>query len=229
MRLEMAQEVIEVTGIRPLARELDVNPKSVYKYKEGSAHPGDQVMSKILMVAYSEDEIPLEAYFDKLRDDFLDALEIDFEDLELSETETDNAEELEKEEVETVEDETGRKEEDSEDEEGEDDKQLESVVQESTEEESEKPTVDEKSTKELGLSEVFEKIGVTKPFNQSKVEKILEALQEEPDSTIIEIVEISNLSREAVEKYLERLESEKIVTETPEGSYKLIVDFSKEA
>ncbi len=74
-RLTIAQEVIQEKGIRPLARKLDVNPKSVYKYKNGNAYPGDEVMSKILSIAENDTEVDLNDHFNELREDFLSAVE----------------------------------------------------------------------------------------------------------------------------------------------------------
>ncbi len=65
MRLEIAQSVIENNGIRPLARKIDVNPKSVYKYKNGTSHPGDEIMAKILEIADRDDSVPLDKYLEK--------------------------------------------------------------------------------------------------------------------------------------------------------------------
>lgn len=214
MRLDIAQEVIEKKGIRPLARELDVNPKSVYKYKQGTAHPGDEVMAKILTIANSEEEISLQDYLDNLREEFLNALKVDIG----------SADKLEKESERKSMGEESRRE----GEESSDTDETEGVVQRSTEVEDESPSVDEKSTEKLEVSEIFEKINVSKPFNQSKVEKILNALKEEPSSTIGEIIEISNISEGAVEKYLESLTTKNIVGESAEGSYELLVDFEKE-
>ncbi len=215
MRLEIAQDVIEEKGIRPLARKLDVNPKSVYKYKQGSAHPGDEVMTKILAAAGADEKISLQNYLENLREDFLDALEVDL----------DTTESIEEEKEESTDQEGGAKE--SGEVEGGTEGE-ESVDQETTEEEERQSSVDEEPTKKLRLGEVFTKIDVTKPFNQSKVEKILNTLNEEPNSTLEEIMDISNLSQEAVEKYLERMGSENLVTKNPQGSYKLIIEFFEE-
>lgn len=214
MRLDIAQEVIEKKGIRPLARELDVNPKSVYKYKQGTAHPGDEVMAKILTIANSEEEISLQDYLDNLREEFLNALEVDIRSADNPEKESEQESPVEKSKKEGGESSTSE--------------ETEDVVQRSTEAEDESSSVDEKSTEKLELSEIFEKINVTKPFNQSKVEKILNALKEEPSSTVEEIIEISNISEGAVEKYLERLTTKNIVGESADGTYELLVKFEGE-
>lgn len=225
MRLEIAQDVIEEKGIRPLARKLDVNPKSVYKYKQGSAHPGDEVMAKILAAAGADEKIALRNYLENLREDFLDALEVDFDTTETIEEEKEELTDQEGEAEESGEAEGGTEEEESVDQET---TEGGSVVQETTEGEKKQSSVDEEPTKKLRLGDVFNKIDVTKPFNQSKVEKILNTLSEEPNSTLEEIMDISNLSQEAVEKYLERMESENLVTKNPQGSYKLVIEFFEE-
>lgn len=215
VRLEIAQEVIEENGIRPLARKLDVNPKSVYKYKKGTSHPGDRVMSKILTVADGDEKIALSNYLENLRTDFLQALESDFDsdlsaEREGQESSRDESVENKTEGMEVDQEESFEKE--------------KGVVQESTEEDEKRSSVDEGSTEELGLNEVCERIGVSQPFNRSKVEKILDTLIEEPNSKVGEVMEISNLSRDAVEKYLEKLKEKDIIQESSDESYKLVTN-----
>ncbi len=196
MRLEIAQEVVREKGIRPLARKLDVNPKSVYKYKNGEAYPGDDVMDKLLEIADSDSEITLNDYMDSLREDFLSALDQSFEFSEGTGEESSTVGQQTHEEGGTE----------------------PSEGSESTDE-SEKD-VDGESTK-YSLSEIYEEIDVTSPFNQTKVEKLIGALKELENPKIVGLIEGSNLSREAVEKYLEKLGSVDLVEEDEQGVYSL--------
>ncbi|KXB03415.1 hypothetical protein AKJ45_01670 [candidate division MSBL1 archaeon SCGC-AAA261F19] len=75
MRIQMARELIEEKGIRPLARKIEVNPKTVYKYKEGSAHPKDDTMARIMAVMRDEDPDLFERFLNRLWDGFSSALD----------------------------------------------------------------------------------------------------------------------------------------------------------
>lgn len=200
MRLELAQEVIEERGIRPLARELDVNPKSVYKYKHGTSHPGDEVMSKILAVAKEEGSVSLEGFFERLSESFDRALQESF-DMEgvLGPQEVGR--------------EAGATQEAA--------AQERDVGPEPTEREGE-PSVDERPT-EGGIpkGEVPERIGVTDTFNRLKVEKIVEVLDEEPGLTLGDVEERTGISGDAVEKYLEMMVSEGLARGSSEGGFQL--------
>ncbi len=208
-RLAIAQEVVEEEGIRPLARQLDVNPKSVYKYKKGNAHPGDEVMSKILSIAEEDTEIDLDEHLDELREDFLSALESRKGEMGAEEESEDTS----------TESGTGK---DSEEVSKED-----SVGPESTEEKESPESVDEKTTESLDLDEICDKIDVTSPFNRTKVEKLLGAMKELENPEIEELIEESNLSRGAVEKYLERLQGKDLIDKSNEGTYNIKINISE--
>lgn len=75
MRIQMARELIKEEGIRPLARRIGVNPKTIYKYKEGSAHPRDETLARIMRTMKEEDPDLFERYLERLRASFLDALD----------------------------------------------------------------------------------------------------------------------------------------------------------
>ncbi len=164
-----------------MAREIGVNPKSVYKYKEGSANPGDEVMSKILAVAREEESVNLNKYLEELKNEFQTALELTFDPQDVL---TESQEESKNTSKDTDED---------------------SVDQRSTEKVPEKITDDERSTESMTVNEIFDKINVTSPFNQKKVEKIINSFSENPNPGLEEISEITGLSDEALENYLEQL------------------------
>lgn len=221
MRLEIAQNVIEKKGIRPLAREVGVNPKSIYKYKHGNSHPSNEVMTKILAVAEREESIPLKDYIEKLEGDFSQAIEspIDVENILASEEEEgEKASEQEKP--------TPAKEESVDRGATGETSEKESVDEESTEEAESEETVDEEPTEEVSLDEICEKIGVKDSFNQTKVQKIISTLVESPQININELIDMTNLSEDAIQKYLEDLVSEGLVKHTAEDKYHLTVDIS---
>lgn len=206
IRLKIAQSVVKEKGIRPLAREIGVNPKSVYKYKEGTANPGDEVMSKILAVAEQEDSIKLEEYLKELKSEFLEALELSFEPKQVLTGGPEEQKDVSEPKSPTAEEKKG-------------------VVQESTDQRATEKSVDEKST--LTVEEVYNRIGVKKPFNRSKVEKIIGSFSESSRPNLNEIVELSGLSEEATEKYLEKLASEKIVNRDSQNTYSLSVEIER--
>lgn len=210
IRLEIAQDVVREVGIRPLARKLDVNPKSVYKYKRGTSHPGDEIMTKILAVAEGEDSISLNGYLRRLREDFSRALEEKIEPEEVLSPEETSPTGPSAQRAETTEEEP--------------------VDQKPTEPPGGTP-VDEQPTEEtaeeVSLNEVHEALGVSNPFAQSKAEKLIGALEESPNSNMEEIMDMSGLSDDAVEKYLELLESHDFVESTPEGNWHLLVEISE--
>lgn len=206
IRLKIAQSVVKEKGIRPLAREIGVNPKSVYKYKEGTANPGDEVMSKILAVAEQEDSIKLEEYLEELKSEFLEALELSFEPKQILTGDSEEQKGVSEAKSPTAEEKKG-------------------VVQESTDRKPTEKSVDEKST--LAMEEVYNRIGVKKPFNRSKVEKIIGSFSESSRPDLNEIVELSGLSEEATEKYLEKLASEKIVNRDSQNTYRLSVEIER--
>lgn len=207
IRLEMAQRIIKKMGIRPLAREIGVNPKSVYKYKQGSARPGNEAMTRILAVVKREDPALLEEYLDKLRENFFSSLETPIEPAEiLSSIERESA--------------------------GRTSKTLppsreKSVARKPTPRTSGEVGVTEKATEEASLDEICEKIGVSSPFNRMKIEKITNALSERSGLRLEELVERTGLSGDAAEKYLEKMISESIVGRDASGAYKLSVDIKK--
>lgn len=207
-RLTIAQEVIQEEGIRPLARKLDVNPKSVYKYKNGNAHPGDEVMAKILSIAEEDTQVDLDNHFKDLREEFISSIEDSIDELTGSQQENGASTEPEQ---------TQASEEAS---------QENSVGSEPTDE-NDSESVDERSTKSLSFDDICEKIGVTGPFNRTKVEKLLDAMEEVQNPKIDELVEESNLSREAVENYLEKLRGKDIIELSNEETYKIKINISE--
>lgn len=220
MRLEIAQSVIEEKGIRPLAREVGVNPKSVYKYKRGTSHPGDEIMTKILAVAKKEESISLNKYMEELKGDFSRAIEapIDAEGILAPEEEGKSVgqgrptptKEKPVDRGATVE--TPKK---------------ETVDEESTGEVKSEESVDEEPTEKVSVKEVCEKIGVDSSFNQTKVQKIISTLTESPQISMDELVDMTNLSEKAIEKYLEDLISNEFVEHTAEDEYRLKVNISE--
>ncbi len=200
--MEIAQSVIEVKGIRPLAREIDVNPKSVFKYKKGNSHPGDEVMAKILAVADRDESVPLDEYLDRLSQEFSKAMERPIVSRDVVPEGVD-------EESTTSRESTGMEE--------------KSVDRETTEEAGRPETVGKQTTEEISFDELCERIGVSSPFNQSKVRKIMSALAEEGELGLTELVELTGLSGEAVEKYAEKLKSEGIVSESPSGEFTISI------
>lgn len=73
MRIQFIRELIGREGIRPLARKIGVNSKTVYKYKEGSSHPRDETMAKIWEVMKDNPDL-FERQLDRLRSSFLEAV-----------------------------------------------------------------------------------------------------------------------------------------------------------
>lgn len=197
-RLEMAQDIIEETGIRPLAREIEVNPKSVYKYKEGQAHPGNEVMKKIMAVIEREDPDLLEEHLDRLRKRFEDSFYSSIDSEEVLSGPQEGSE------VEAV------------------DAETEAVDSEETGEKPEE-SVSQQSTEKVSMDFVWESIGVSTPFNRMKVEKIIDALDESSELQLSEIEEMTSVSGEAIESYLEELISEELVEEVEPGVFSLEV------
>lgn len=221
-RLEIAQKVIEEKGIRPLAREIDVNPKSVYKYKKGSSSPGDEVMSKILLIASQEGTVPLEDYLEQLKKEFLHSLEQPIKPEKAPE-------EKQKEKPTAPEPTEVSKEE-----------QEQAVVQETTptavdqkettepSAETTQPTVDKKPTEKISLQEIINRTGVTDPFEQTKVEKIVQTISKEGELSFDEITELTGITEEATERYLDNLTTEKLIRQTNSNTYKLTVNIEED-
>ncbi len=206
MRLELAQRVIEETGIRPLARQIDVNPKSVYKYKRGTSHPGDEIMEKILAVAAKEDSIPLNEYLERLRENFSEALGGSIDPQEVLGSGEGEPK-------------SGPKE------------QTESgiVDQKSTEKpQKEEKGVGERPTDNIRFDELCDSMGVSTPFERSKLEKFVDAFSEFPEIDFDEIIELSGLSESAVEKYIDKMKSDGFIKETSEDSYQILVSVEGE-
>lgn len=206
LRLEITQKIIEENGIRPLAREIGVSPKSVYKYKRGEAHPRDEVMARILAIAKRDAPHLLDEVFDKLRNRFSNALESPIDPEKVLATKPEEQTPSKPGPLPSP----GKK----------------GVDRKSTEEPS-KRGVDQKSTEGISFERVFARIGVSEAFNQSKVGKILESLSE-GKLNLSDLVEWTGLSTEAVEKYLEMLEAEEIVELTPSSNYKLSIKLEEE-
>lgn len=208
MRLDIAQDVIKTKGIRPLARELEVNPKSVYKYKKGSAHPGDEIMSKILAVARRDEDLSYDDYVQRLSDSFSQAMKEDI-----------GAEEV----IPSAEGEKGAGAEIESSSEG------GTVGQQETEESvGQESSVDEKPTKkELSPEDISDRLGVSDPFEETKLRKTLSALTEEPQLRIDELVELTGLSRDAIERYLGLLNSENFVESVSEDTYTLNIELKE--
>lgn len=202
IRLEMAQEIIKKIGIRPLARKIGVNPKSVYKYKQGTARPSDEVMAKLLAVAKQEDPTLLENYLNSLQEGFEDAMEarIDPSNL-LSSGKAGEGETVSKYSP----------------------KKVKTVAQQTTEETKSKTPVDQEPTKPTSLDEICKTLDVSDPFDRIKVEKIVDTLLEVSEIEMGDLVESTGLSNEAVEKYLDEMEAEELVERTSSGSYQLSV------
>lgn len=206
MRLELAREVIEKTGIRPLARKIEVNPKSVYKYKRGTSHPSDEIMSKIIAVAAQEDSVSLNEHLERLKGNFSNALESQIEPEEVLEP-------------------MG----------GEEDStspslstKVDVVDQESTEQMEGQKSVVERSTEDIKFDELCDVMGVSTPFDRSKLEKFIGAFRESPKLGLNELIELSGLSESAVEKYIERMEAENFIKRDAEGNYQILVNISGE-
>lgn len=102
MRSEIVQELIREMGIRPLSREIDVNPKTVYNYKHGTSSPGDDTMGRILVLMCENWPVLLERHLSKLKDEFHNALEIPIEEIHAGEELTDRRPTSEAVEVEEV-------------------------------------------------------------------------------------------------------------------------------
>ncbi len=75
MRTRITKDIIDVVGIRPLSKMISVNPKTVYKYKHGTARPTDGTMARILAVVKEKDPNQFREYLDALRTSFVRALE----------------------------------------------------------------------------------------------------------------------------------------------------------
>ncbi len=235
IRLEIAQKIIQESGIRPLAREIEVDPKSVYKYKEGSSRPGDEVMSKLLALTKRDFPDMFDEYISKLDKSFSEALNSPIRPEEILSSgaggfvgrRTVARKSTESTARGRVDRETTKK----------------SVDQESTKKRGE-PSVDREPTKETGKGEaearteehtetskeiekelsfddLCDRIGVTNPFDRRKVEKIVDSFEEKPELSFSEIIELTGLSENAVEKYLDELTSEGLVKETSSESYKI--------
>lgn len=202
MRLEIARRLIAEKGIRPLAREVEVNPKSVYKYKEGTSHPGDEVMSKILAVLKREEPQALDEYLDRLRENFSKAIKapIDVQEVLSSSREKSTAPALPTPPIE----------------EG-------AVDRETTSQPPEKSVTQKPTEEEVSIEGICERIGVTSPFNRTKIEKIVNALSETSGLRLDELVEETSLSKDALEKYLGMLSSEEMVERDASGSYGLSI------
>lgn len=210
MRLELAREVIEEMGIRPLARKIDVNPKSVYKYKRGTSHPSDEIMSKIIAVAAQEDSVSLNGYLERLKMNFSDALGSQVDSEEVFEP-------------------TGGKEERAPPSSS---TEFEGVDQEPTEQKEGQKSVVERSTEEIEEEIDFEELCnvmvVSSPFDRSKLGKFIGSFRESPKLGLNEIIELSGLSESAVEKYIEKMEAEDFVKRDAEGDYQILVNISGE-
>ena len=74
MRARIVKEMIGEMGIRPLSNAIGVNPKTVYKYKNGEALPKDETFAKILGVAREKYPTLFDKYVDELRESFSVAL-----------------------------------------------------------------------------------------------------------------------------------------------------------
>lgn len=203
MRLELAREVIEKTGIRPLARKIDVNPKSVYKYKRGTSHPSDKIMSKIIAVAAQEDSVSLNEYLDRLRMNFSKALEDQVESEGVLATAS-------------KEESTSQH----------PPAEVENVDQEPTERMEEQKSVVEQSTEEIEFDKLCDVMEVSTLFERSKLEKFIDAFIESPKLGLGELVELSGLSETAVEKYIERMEAEDFIEKDSKGRYQILVNIN---
>jgi hypothetical protein len=80
MRLRIVKEMVTRMGIRPLATTIDVNSKTIYKYKLGLAAPTDDTMDKILTTLAQRYPDLFEKYMSELKDKFRSA----FENMEVS-------------------------------------------------------------------------------------------------------------------------------------------------
>lgn len=206
LRREVTLRLIEEKGIRPLAREIGVNPKSVYKYKEGTANPGDEVFSKVLALTQKEDSMFLNEYLEKIESQFLDALGSEIDPDKIL--------------TQSYEDAKGGKEVKDE---GEEESSVDSRTTEESVEESavvEGPTLEQVST-----DEIFDRVGVSDPFKRTKLEKIVGAINLASEVNLPELVEQTGLSTEAVEKYLDMLLSEEIIRRNSSGGYQFSEEF----
>lgn len=195
MRSEIVQELIDEVGIRPLSRKIEVNPKTVYNYKHGTAKPGDETMRKILVVMKEDWSDLLKKHLERLQTEFSNALESPIEPEEIP---------VEKE----VKPEKPPA------------RPLEEVKRSPSEPVARRPTPKPK----VPIEEIFDKIGVSTPFERMKAKNFLNAVREVRELSIEDIIERSGLSREAVEKYLETLSSEDLVEEDPPGAYTLTIE-----
>ncbi|MFP4005091.1 MAG: winged helix-turn-helix domain-containing protein [Candidatus Hadarchaeia archaeon] len=198
VRLKITQDFIEEKGIRPLAREIDVNPKSVYKYKEGDSCPGHEVMEKILALVRKENEELYERNMELLENGFSNAL-----DKALGGGYSNSVEIG----VESV---------------GQKATSGASVGSEETDSEGDKTVDFEETSEGIPSEKICSEIGVTNPFNKSKIKKILDSLVNSPGLSMEELVEETSLSESAIEKYLEMLENNNFV-EMDDSGYKLLV------
>ena len=74
MRARITKDIIDIIGIRPLSKMIGVNPKTVYKYKQGTARPTDETMKRILAVMEEKNPELFRRYLDMLRISFTEAL-----------------------------------------------------------------------------------------------------------------------------------------------------------
>lgn len=201
-RLEMAQKITKKMGIRPLARKIGLNPKSVYKYKQGAARPSDEVMVKLLAVAKQEDPSLLDEYLNRLREKFEDAMEVPINPKELLRSEKIGEEKAISKTP---------------------SKKAKTVSQQSTEGEKSEASVVQEPTESLSIDDICETLDISGPFDRIKVEKIIDSLMEVSEINMEDLVESTNLSNDAVEKYLEKMEVKEFVERNPSGLYKLSV------
>lgn len=75
MRIRITKDIIDAVGIRPLSKMIGVNPKTVYKYKHGTACPTDEKMARILAVMRVKNPNLFGKYLKMLRTSFMRALE----------------------------------------------------------------------------------------------------------------------------------------------------------
>ena len=75
MRIKITKDIIGTVGIRPLSKMIGVNPKTVYKYKHGTACPTDEKMARILAVMKEKNPNLFREYLNALRTSFMRALE----------------------------------------------------------------------------------------------------------------------------------------------------------
>lgn len=202
LRREITLRLIDKKGIRPLAREIGVNPKSVYKYKQGTANPGDEVFSRVLALTQKEDSMFLNEYLEKVESKFSNALGAKINPDQILTQPDKNLK-------------GGKDVKDG-------GKEGSSVGHKSTEESAEESTVVEGSTLEqVPTEEICDRVGVSDPFKRSKVDKIVGEINLASEIKLPELVEQTGLSTEAVEKYLDMLLSEEIIRRNSSGGYEV--------